>query len=416
MPTENRTFRREATLAERLREEMTAWDAVLKQSYRTATYNPDDLLLAKGADTYETMMTDAMVRAAINTKRYALLAKPWQVLPCLESGASHPTPKALEVRDFVEDALSGMVGTDGTRQDFRKTLFQMMSAFYRGYSIAEMVWRLEERGRWKGRYMLRAIKSKPPKQTGFEVDDFLNVCAITNWTPQSGMTTVARNKCIVYIYSPRDEMPYGDSDLRAVYKHWWSKDALIRFWNLCLQKYGSPLIWSHAVPGMDSNRLLESLEMIQQDSCAVFPPEVTPQLLEASHENADTFLTAIDWHNQQIALGILLQTLTTGEGRRVGSLALGKVHFDILLYVLESAKTDIEAVVNTQIVAPLVELNFATPERVCPQFSLGAVNERNLEQMAQVFDVLLRHGVAEPKEQVVRDLFDLPPLETSTSE
>src|SRR5579883_80681 len=90
------------TRAEQMREELVAWDAILKTAFRIAPYNPDDLLTAKGFDIYEKMMGDAMVRAAINTKRFALLAKPWQVLPAVESPGAPPTAEALAARDFAE--------------------------------------------------------------------------------------------------------------------------------------------------------------------------------------------------------------------------------------------------------------------------------------------------------------------------
>jgi phage gp29-like protein len=402
------------TLAELLREEMTAWDAVLKTAFRVAPYNPDDLLTSRGFDIYERMMNDAMVRAAINTKRFALLAKPWQVFPAVTDARMKPTAEALAVRDFVEAALRGMRGPDGMARDFRQTLFQIMSAFYRGFSVAEMLWRVEESGPYAGKYVLAAIKGKAPKQIGFQVDDYLNVQAITSWTPQTGLVTIPRSKCVLYIYNPHDELPYGDSDLRAVYKHWWSKDTIVKFWNLALQKYGMPMVYAQAANSANdagTNKILETLRGMQQDSSAVFPRDVTPQLLQATLHGGDAFVAAVDWHNQQIAQGVLLQTLTSGEGRRVGSMALGRVHFSILLYALENAKADIEAVVNTQIIRPLVDYNFSGAERLYPRFALGTVDEKDFAILAQAYDVLLKHGVVDNREQAVREAFDLPPLE-----
>ena len=398
----------ELSAAERMREELTAWDAVLKSAFRIAPYNPDLMALGRGFDVYEKMMGDAMCRAAINTKRFALLAKPWQVFPA----ENKKSARAAEMRDFVEDALRGMRGPDGTTRDFRHALFQMMAAFYRGYSVAELIWKLEERGRWAGRFTLAAIKAKSPKQTGFEVDDYLNVQAITNWTPVSGFTTVPREKCVLYIYNPHDELPYGDSDLRAVYKHWWSKDALVKFWNLALQKYGAPMMFAQSSGnGAESDRLLGLLQAVQQDASAIFPRDVTPQLLQ-SNMNADAFVNAVDWHNQQIAQGILLQTLTSGEGRRSGSLALGTVHFNVLLYALENAKADIETAVNTQIVKLLVDYNYGAQERAdYPRFALGGIDEKDIGPLAAAYDVLLTHGVVGNREQAVREAFGLPPLE-----
>src|SRR5205823_2181087 len=120
------------------------------------------------------------------------------------------------------------------------------SAFYRGFSLGELVWGLAEEGARRGKYVVRAIKFKNVKQIGFEVDDYMNIRAITSWTPVGGMQRFPREKAVLYIYNPKDELPYGDSDLRAVHKHWMSKDSLIKFWDMMLQKTGQPLLYAQA--------------------------------------------------------------------------------------------------------------------------------------------------------------------------
>ena len=90
-------------------------------------------------------------------------------------------------------------------------------------------------------------------------------------------------------------------------------------------------------------------------------------------------------------------------------MALGKVHFDILLYALQCLKNDVEAAVNAQIVRPLVDYNFG--HALYPRFSLGNVDEKDITSLAQAMDVLLTHQVVGPKETVLREMFNLPPLE-----
>ncbi len=407
---ERRRERAMPTPAEMLREEMTAWDAAFQRAFRLPPYHPDDLLTTRGIDIYDRMMTDAQVRASINVKRFAILARPWQIFPAIRDRAHPDFAAACEARDFVEDALRSLRGPDGSLREFRHTLFEMMSAFYRGFALAEMVWRVEERGRWRGRYLLTALKFKNPRQIGFELDPFLNVEAVTSWTPTGGLQTLPRHKCLLYVYNQRDELPYGDSDLRAVYRHWYSKTKIIEFWNLRLQRFGIPFAYANAPTGSETGaKLLEVLRELQQDSSAVFPPNVHPQLLETHGDGGGPFLSALEWHNQQIAIGILLQTLTSGEGLRAGSMALGRVHFDILLFALQCMKQDVEATVNAQIVRPLVDYNF--DHGLYPQFSLGNLNEKDIAPLAQAMDVLLTHQVVDAKEPVVREMFNLPPLE-----
>jgi len=404
-------MQQQPTGPEQFREELTAWDAVFRQAFKLPPYNPDELLSTRGIETYDRMMADAQVRASINTKRYSLLARPWQIFPSIRD-RSHPQyQQACDARDFVDDALRGLNGPDGSIREFRHTLFEMMSAFYRGFSLAEMIWRIEERGRWRGKVTLGAIKFKNPKQIGFDLDDFLNVRAVTSVTPTGGMVSVPRSKCLLYVYNQRDELPYGDSDLRAVYKHYLSKTRIIEFWNLRLQRFGIPFAFASVGSGTDaqSNRVKDILRDFQQESSAVFPVSVKPELLEPRSDTGDPFLSALEWHNQQIAIGILLQTLTSGEGIRSGSMALGKVHFDILLMALECVKQDIEAAVNAQIVRPLVDYNFG--HCLYPEFSLGNLDEKDYGKLATAMDVLLRHQVVGAKEPVLREMFNLPPAE-----
>jgi phage gp29-like protein len=90
-------------------------------------------------------------------------------------------------------------------------------------------------------------------------------------------------------------------------------------------------------------------------------------------------------------------------------MALGRVHFDILLFALQCMKQDVESAINAQIVRPLVEYNF--DHVLYPQFSLGNLNEKDIAPLAQAMDVLLTHQVVDAKEPVVREMFNLPPLE-----
>lgn len=409
-PVRKRVASREATLAERCREEMAAWDAAFRGAFRLPAYTPDDLLASRGIDTYDRMMTDAQVRASINTKRFALLARPWQVFPAVREPGDSRYRVACEARDLVEDGLRGLRGPDGSLREFRSTLFEMMSALYRGFSVAEMVWRVEEAGRWRGRYLLASIKFKNPRQIGFDLDEFLNVRAVTSRGPDGRVLEIPRTKCLLFVYNARDELPYGDSDLRAVYKHWFSKAKITEFMNVRLQRYGVPFAYANASGGQaQADRVLEILQGLQQDASAVFPPGVQPQLLETRGEGGDAFLSALEYHNRQIATGILLQTLTSGEGNRTGSMALGRVHFDILLFALECLQQDIEAAVNAQIVRPLIDANF--DHGLYPVFRLGNLNEKDVLPLAQAMEVLLRHGVVGPREPVLRELFNLPPLE-----
>lgn len=74
-------------------------------------------------------------------------------------------------------------------------------------------------------------------------------------------------------------------------------------------------------------------------------------------------MEAVEFHNREMVRSILGQTLTTDEGKRVGSLALGKVHLQVLLLQLEAVRRELaDTVMTEQVIRPLVELNFGKAE------------------------------------------------------
>jgi phage gp29-like protein len=117
---------------------------------------------------------------------------------------------------------------------------------------------------------------------------------------------------------------------------------------------------------------LAALEELHQNTAILFPKEIEIDTLAGQREQSTGFIDALDFHNREIARSILGQTLTTDEGRRVGSLALGKVHLQVLLLQLEGLRKDLADVVMTeQVIRPMIELNF-DPEKL-PRFEFEPV-------------------------------------------
>ena len=209
---------------------------------------------------------------------------------------------------------------------------------------------------------------------------------------------------------PVYELPHGQSDLRAAYKHWWSKEVILKFWNLYLEKFGMPTAkgtYRRGVSKDQQDELLRVLDKIQQETALVVPEDVTIELLEAQRSGDAGYVTAIEFHNKQIAKAILGQTLTSDEGSRVGSLALARVHMDVLRFYLERLKRDLEeTVMREQLVRRLVEFNFGRAE--CPRFALGSLEERDLGLLGGLIGKLIGGKVVAPDEPWIREQLGIP--------
>jgi len=363
---------------------------------RIGAYNPDDLVTSRGYEIYDRMQTDSQVRACLNIKKLSILSRGWQVHPATDD------PEDIRIAEFVRWCLVDMRGS------MIDVLNDVLDALAKGFSISEINYKVVEDGPYQGMIGLESIKSKDPAGITFETDEYLNLVAL--WQGPGRETRLPPEKFLIYSYMPRYESPYGTSDLRAAYKHWWSKDAILRFYNVYLEKYGSPTVlgaYSRGTPKTQQDDLLKVLDRIQQETAIVLPDDIKIELLEAQRAGESGYLQAIEYHDRQIAKAILGQTLTTDEGMRYGSFALAKVHLDVLRMVLEKIKRDLEeTVMGEQLIRRLVSYNFRTDR--CPTFSLGTLREADISLLADVIAKLVTGGVVAPDEAWIRDYLEIP--------
>ena len=365
-----------------------------------APYNPDDLIGKRGYAIYDQMQRDAQVQACLTIKKFAVLSRGWEVHPA----SNHPID--MNVADFVRFVLEDMRGS------ILDVLFNTLDALAKGFSVMELNYRIIDKEPYRGMVGLTSIKSKDPSTFAFDVDEFMNVKALkrTGWTVSKEAEALPPEKFVIYSHMPRYESPYGTSDLRAAYKHFWSKDVLTRFLNLYLEKYGSPTAkgsYKRGTPKVAQEELLKVLDKIQQETAIVIPDDVQVQLLEAQRGGEAGYLHAIEFHDKQIAKAILAQTLMTDEGMRVGSFALAKVHLDVLKMCLKKIKRDLEeTVMREQVIRRLVDCNFNV--NAYPTFSLGPIEDQDIESLSNVISKLVSGEVIRPDEGWIREYLGLP--------
>ncbi|HCE00216.1 MAG TPA: hypothetical protein DER07_04165 [Armatimonadetes bacterium] len=301
-----------------------------------------------GAPSYallDEMQRDAMVQTALTLKRLGVLAAPWRVA---EPDAS---PEAARRTRFVREAFARMEGSP------TGVLDAAMDAFAKGWSVQELVFEEDAGAVW-----LRAARPKDPALFGLDVDRFGRIQGLILRLPGEPDRRVPVGKFALYVHRPTYARPTGRSDLEAALPHWQAKRALLEAWRLHLERFASPTVTGRFDPGLppeEQAALLEALQNLHRNLALVFPNQIEVGTIGGDKESSSGFLEAVDFHNREIARAILGQTLTTDEGRRVGSMALGKVHFQVLLLQLEAIRRDLaDTVMTEQIIRPLVELNF----------------------------------------------------------
>ena len=333
--------------------------------------------------TYDLMQRDSMIQTVMSVKRQGVLAAKSRIVPSSTSG------EARRNAEFIEDCFARMDGSASTILD------QAMDAFAKGWSVQESVY--EPLGSF---LVLKTVRAKDPASFGLEVDEFGAVTGLKLESrlspPPSPLLSSSRSnlpngqessrenrgggalpRCKFVIYANRGGYgrPKGRSDLDAAYPHWQAKVRLLDAWRVHLEKFASPTVlgkYNRGLPAEEASSLLSALEGLAKRSAIVYPSEIEIGTLPGGRESNAGFMDAIEFHNREIARSVLGQTLTTDEGRRVGSLALGKVHLQVFLLQLQALRKELADVVMTeQVIRPLIELNFGPGE--VPRFEFEEV-------------------------------------------
>lgn len=329
--------RKKPKLTGELARQLTVWDRKAAES------------LAPGGTisyaTYDLMQSDSMIQTALTVKRLGVLAAPYSVV------ASGPSAAGERNARFVEACFAEMAGSPTA------ILAQAMDAFAKGWSVQEMLF--AEEG---GRIALTEVRAKNPATFGLRVDAFGKLTGLRLEVPGEPAQELPRGKFVVYANRGGYGRPKGRSDLDAAYPHYAAKSQLLDAWKLHLERFASPTMLGRFQRGISTDEqsaILAALNDLARSKAIVFPSEIEVSAIAGEREPSTGFMDAIEFHNREIARAILGQTLTTDEGRRVGSLALGKVHLQVLMLQLQSIREELADLVMTeQVIRPLIELNF----------------------------------------------------------
>jgi len=371
--------------------ELSAWLA------GTPDYNPDDIEIS----TYRDMAKrDDQVKACLKLKKLAIPAPGWRLDPFDD------TPEAERQVEFTEDVFTRMPGS------IMRMFMDSLSAIAYGFSIQEPVYEPIIAGDWAGKWGLKAIKLRPAETFGFVSDKHGNLTKLKQTTSFGNDIPLKPEDFIIWTYGEESNRHYGDSDLRAVYRNWYAKDILIRFWNVFLEKFGAPTMVGEYEPGTgkpEQDKILAVLEQIAFSKAVVLPKGWKHELLEATRTGKASYLDAVKYHDRAIARGLLIPSLLIEEGDR-GSRALGDDHLDIF-HLTTSATGDelAETVYTEQLIRRLVAFNFADPKP--PQF---VWNDRQAKDRKGTVDEITRMivaGVLDPTEAWIRQVMDYPEWE-----
>tara|TARA_Y100000310_G_scaffold273921_1_gene289646 strand:- start:150 stop:2441 length:2292 start_codon:yes stop_codon:yes gene_type:complete len=375
-------------------------DALLGTNYT------DPVAKEIGLDVYDEMYaTDAQVRACHHMKIMGRLMTGWEFLP------GRGNPKHAE---FVEYAFENM---DGGVHNFLRDL---MEALKYGFSIVEIVWERYTDGPWKGHLGIKALKPKPAISFKLKVDSRGNLRkrGVMQETASGKLLKYPKDKFIIFTYQKEPTGFYGRSDFQPIYRNYFIKKALEKWWAAYLEKFAAPTAIGKYPPGAsqtEKKEVLDFLRKMQGNSAAVVPEKWGMELLQASPGGSENFLKAIAYQNKMIARGTLVPDLIQDQGDRSGSYSLGQVHANNFLWVLQGLGNELETVVKEQLIRKLIDVNFSSVSAY-PEFKFMEFAPADQKAVADMFLGLVNGGIMDPNEEVIRRRLNLPAGGTARTE
>jgi len=381
--------------------------------YGTGTfhqYNPDDLMIKKGNRVYREMVKDDQIKPTLQFKINAVLSRDW-FFDVETDDTGNPRTDHEDMAAFFTHAVKHIKGS------FSDNMIAILSAFQNGFSVTEKVFELiiyEGKTYWG----IKDLKLRPFEtfNGGFKTDEHGNLLELNQFAG-SGKITIPLSKIIHFVHQSDTNRWYGESDLRAAYRSWWSKDIAIRFYNIFLERHASGFIWAQVdgeLIGDEKTNLESLLNNISARMAAHVPKKI--ELKAIQPVRTDAFEKAIALHNRAMARSILVPNLLglTEEGQ-TGSYSQSQTQLDAFFWILDIIANRLEETLNEQVFTQLAAWNFGTDD--FPRFQFEPISDEQKAEIAKQWGELVGKGAvtkSDSDEGYIRRIMGFP--EKSESE
>jgi phage gp29-like protein len=325
----------------------TAWSY-----YRVLGFlpNPSETLrkLNKDIAEYKYLLEDSHVNGCLESRFAGTLSLKWTL---------DRNNCAVRQYQTINAILTGM--------PMMEILHEILYSVFFGYLPIEIIW--EKVG---GNLLPKEIA--PKDCDWFRFSDLNEGRYLTKRNMVTG-EPIPNYKFIMARFRASYERPYGRPLGSVVYWPVKFRHAGLRFWTEFAEKFGQPWIKAEYPLGTQAARVMEMLDMLDktvQDGVVAYPSEFKIETVDVNKTaSGDIFNQFVEHMNEEIAIGILGQTLTTkAPASGAGSFALGKVHEHVRGDIVNGDKQIIENVFNT-LISWIYELNYASSD-IRPVFKM----------------------------------------------
>lgn len=403
-------------------------DNPLIAGWRALPQSIDDAERDFGLDIYDRMVNDPIVASVIGGLRRLVMSDGHKVvsaLPKLPKDADAETralyDECAEVTEFCNEAVDGLERTD---RDFYLTLDDMLEALSHGHRMAEVTWRLEDAGKFGGKYTLDGVRTKPRKNFSFVVDEgnrvlgAMTVLAGGMGVLRSGLlgqlaprdNVLPRDRMFLVTIGARNGDPRGRSLLRSAYNPWKRRQIMdpeeVKFvaqfaGGMITVIAGTQTEYNVNLPDGTSKKLQASEYLAQVASSlgnggvAAFPPDTTVTVHYPGAGSGESFKIAFARAAREIHMAVATTARAFLEAEKNSKADADKAE-NVLDAIVGYYRRIVSRGVSRQVFYPLIAANWGTDKarRCTPLCAMSSVMPQNFVEesgaVAQLLDKVPR--------------------------
>lgn len=367
---------------------------------------------------------DARVGSCLETRKNAVLAKNWRIIPASDKRQDK------QVAEFVEETLRDYFTSESAESDysgFDNFLFEALDAIGKGVSVGEIIF-----GNGRDRVYIENVKFKPQQLFAFGETALSPFSTASLMYPQTGCLQLRQGVMLdkmiggalpeeqffVFTYRPKYGIRWGQALLKYVFWASWMKRASVRQW-LKYQEKGTGAVVAKYPGGAGmaekENALAAATAVIEENAIAI-PDKFVMEFHEMIRSLGSSHKELVDdFCNVEITLRLTGQTLTSRGSDGGGSRALGEVHDKVRGEYTEVDCKQVAMPINKRLIKPLVIHNFGYNAKL-PTFKIDYEPETSVDAKAKFFGQVRKEiGIEISKTQVRDELqLDMPKDEADT--
>lgn len=340
------------------------------------------------------MPRNPYVKAAWWTQILSVASQDWQIQPS-EPGNPESEEQAKAFGAMLDDYTAG--GRPGIVQSVCTPLGPD------GFTVAEKVWGVAERGKLEGKIILNALKDKDP--------DFLRLKGDLYGTVKSVSTTRAAGEDFpisdfVFVrYLPIFNEPLGMAAFRAAYGEYWMLDTVEKLRAIHVEKRMAGMLVGEYDDDDLKGPLETALAKAKTATWLSVPTGCKVTAIALSTATEPDYKSFVESKQTGIVTGIsgaALQILQGTIPNARGDTKVQKSTSDLFPWWLTML---VQEAVSSQIARDFIDFNYPYPAGGgYPRITLGAVSNAEILEMLQVLEAEQRVGLKVSKKATARAL------------